>query len=281
MAAEPTAEGLQRRPYPLGSRRSKRRAIEGAEAHARWHPFATSPANTAWEQPGRAQSSSAKTHEIKDRCVEDGESQTDQLGHRARLDRLQSHGPRLAHRLRARAREGSTVVRADSAFRPKNAVIRLTAPIVRRKLHQTQQAIVVGLKGLRRDGRGAQSGPAERPSRRRLLERAPNRMDGRRLSMRRKTLAPHGLLVGAKEAPHLVAVECEAGGAEPAGVGAERGRTRAHAGVELDCAVAAAEGRERAAKISGGEDREPRCLAGARNRTLDTVLIFMDDTSNG
>ena len=40
----------------------------------------------------------------------------------------------------------ATLVRAQSLFRPKRLPARLMMPVIRRKFHQTQQAILVKLK---------------------------------------------------------------------------------------------------------------------------------------
>jgi hypothetical protein len=52
--------------------------------------------------------------------------------------------------------DGATVVTAESTFRPKNLLVLAMLPIIRRKLHRTQQAILRGLKdSLEADRRGA------------------------------------------------------------------------------------------------------------------------------
>ena len=67
-----------------------------------------------------------KTHEIKDRCVEDGESQPISWAIKQGSTGFSRMVPDWRTGFALEPREGSTVVRADSAFRPKNAVIRLT-----------------------------------------------------------------------------------------------------------------------------------------------------------
>lgn len=43
-------------------------------------------------------------------------------------------------------RDGATIVAAHSAFRPSNMFVRAMLPVIRRKFHQTQQAILRGLQ---------------------------------------------------------------------------------------------------------------------------------------
>jgi uncharacterized protein YndB with AHSA1/START domain len=43
-------------------------------------------------------------------------------------------------------RDGATIVTAHSTFRPKNLVVRAMLPVIRRKFHQTQHAILRGLR---------------------------------------------------------------------------------------------------------------------------------------
>src|SRR5919198_1206516 len=43
-------------------------------------------------------------------------------------------------------REGATIVTAESTFRPGNLLVRAMLPVIRRKFHQTQQAILRGLQ---------------------------------------------------------------------------------------------------------------------------------------
>ena len=42
--------------------------------------------------------------------------------------------------------DGATIVTAQSTFRPKNVLVRAMLPLIRRKFHQTQQAILRGLQ---------------------------------------------------------------------------------------------------------------------------------------
>jgi hypothetical protein len=43
-------------------------------------------------------------------------------------------------------RDGATIVTAQSAFRPKNVLVRGMLPLIRRRFHQTQRAILRGLQ---------------------------------------------------------------------------------------------------------------------------------------
>ena len=164
MAGEPAAEGLQRRPYRLRLETVREEGDQGCEAHARWHPFATRITGEHGLGATRACAVVVGKDPRDQGPLRRGRRiPTDQLGHQARLDRLQSHGPRLAHRLRARAARRQHGGQGRQRLPAEECSHSADAPIVRRKLHQTQQPIVVGLRGLRRDGRGAHSGPAGAP----------------------------------------------------------------------------------------------------------------------
>ena len=43
-------------------------------------------------------------------------------------------------------RDGATIVTAESTFRPNNVLVRAMLPVIRRKFHRTQQAILRGLQ---------------------------------------------------------------------------------------------------------------------------------------
>jgi hypothetical protein len=47
---------------------------------------------------------------------------------------------------RVEGRDGATVVRAHSEFRPKNLLVRMVTPMVERRFHRAQRAILLGLK---------------------------------------------------------------------------------------------------------------------------------------
>lgn len=124
------------------------KAIKDPVAHAGWHPFVTRISGE--HRLGAIRSCSVvlgkKTGETKERCIEDEEGrkitwaiEEDSTG----FIRMVSDW-RAGFRLERR--DGATLVKAESAFRPKNVLVRLTGPIVRRKFHRTQQAILAGLK---------------------------------------------------------------------------------------------------------------------------------------
>ena len=50
--------------------------------------------------------------------------------------------------------DGTTIVTAHSTFRPNNLFVRTMVPLIRRKFHQTQQAILRGLQEAVEAGRG-------------------------------------------------------------------------------------------------------------------------------
>ncbi len=47
---------------------------------------------------------------------------------------------------RLEQRDGGAMVKAQSSFKPRNVLVRVMSPVIRRKFHQTQQAILEGLK---------------------------------------------------------------------------------------------------------------------------------------
>jgi hypothetical protein len=123
-------------------------AIKDPATHARWHPFVTEISGE--HGLGRVRTCSVivgkKTGETKERCVEEEQAsritwaiQEDSTG----FGRLVS-GWRAGFALQPR--DGATLVTAYSAFQPNNVLVRAMLPILRRKFHQTQQAILTGLK---------------------------------------------------------------------------------------------------------------------------------------
>jgi uncharacterized protein YndB with AHSA1/START domain len=123
-------------------------AIEDPAAHARWHPFVTAIAGghelheirSCSVQVGR------KEGTTKERCVEREEGawiawaiEEDSTGF-ARMVSGWRSGFSVAER------EGATVVTAQSTFRPNSALVRAMLPLIRRKFHQTQRAILGGLQ---------------------------------------------------------------------------------------------------------------------------------------
>lgn len=123
-------------------------AIEDPEAHARWHPFVTAIGGGHELREIRECSVliGKKPGTTKERCVERDERariiwaiEEDSTG----FGRMVS-GWRSGFSLIERG--GTTIVTAESTFRPNNVLVRAMLPLIRRKFHQTQQAILHGLQ---------------------------------------------------------------------------------------------------------------------------------------
>ena len=123
-------------------------AIEDPAAHARWHPFVSAIAGGHELHEVRSCSVQVGKKEgtTKERCVEreDGARITwaieeDSTGF-ARMVSAWRSGFTLDEL------DGATVVTAESVFRPNNVLVRAMLPLIRRKFHQTQQAILRGLQ---------------------------------------------------------------------------------------------------------------------------------------
>ena len=136
------------------------RAIADPAAHARWHPFVSAIAggHELHEVRSCSVQIGKKEGSTRERCVEREEGariawaiEEDSTGF-ARMVSGWRSGFSLA------ARDGATIVTAQSTFRPNNVIVRAMLPMIRRKFHQTQQAI---LRGLREavEGDGAPRGP--------------------------------------------------------------------------------------------------------------------------
>jgi uncharacterized protein YndB with AHSA1/START domain len=124
------------------------RAIEDPGAHARWHPFVSAIAGGHELHEIRSCSVQVGKKEgtTKERCVERDEGariawaiEEDSTGF-ARMVSGWRSGFSLAER------DGATIVTAHSVFRPKNVLVRAMLPLIRRKFHQTQRAILRGLQ---------------------------------------------------------------------------------------------------------------------------------------
>jgi len=125
------------------------REIKDPALHTEWHPFVT---QISGEHSLGATRSCAvllgkKAAETKERCVaEDDERrlawkiEEDTSGF-LRMVTDWTAGFRLEP-----ADAGATRVIAESDFAPKNALVRLMMPMVRRKFHGAQRAILAGLK---------------------------------------------------------------------------------------------------------------------------------------
>jgi uncharacterized protein YndB with AHSA1/START domain len=124
------------------------RAIEDPAAHARWHPFVSAIAGGHQLHESRSCSIRVGRRQgtTKERCVEREERariaweiDEDSTGF-ARMVIGWRSGFSLAER------DGATIVTAQSTFRPGNLLVRAMLPLIRRKFHQTQQAILRGLQ---------------------------------------------------------------------------------------------------------------------------------------
>jgi uncharacterized protein YndB with AHSA1/START domain len=123
-------------------------AIKNPAAHAGWHPFVT--AIEGEHVLGAARSCSVivgrRTGVTQELCIEEAEGR--------RLLWLIEHDTTGFSRMVSEWRAGFTLepadtgtrVIAESLFHAKTVVVRLMGPIVRRKFHQTQKAILAALK---------------------------------------------------------------------------------------------------------------------------------------
>jgi hypothetical protein len=123
-------------------------AIEDPVAHARWHPFVSQITGT--HELGHVRNCSVligkKSGHTRERCVE----------HEARrrvvweIERDSTGFARMVSAWRAgftlTERNGATLVTAESSFHPDNLAVRAMLPLIRRKFHNTHQAILRGLK---------------------------------------------------------------------------------------------------------------------------------------
>jgi uncharacterized protein YndB with AHSA1/START domain len=123
-------------------------AIEDPAAHARWHPFVSAIAGGHELHEVRSCSVRVgrKAGSTKERCVERAERERiawaieeDSTGFGRMVSSWRS-GFSLAER------GGATVVTAHSTFRPNNVLVRAMLPMIRRKFHQTQRAILRSLQ---------------------------------------------------------------------------------------------------------------------------------------
>ena len=123
-------------------------AIEDPVAHANWHPFVTAIAGGHELHEIRSCSVRVgrKAGSTKERCVEREEGariawaiEEDSTGFGRMVSGWRS-GFSLAER------DGATIVTAESRFRPNNLLVRAMLPVIRRKFHRTQQAILRSLR---------------------------------------------------------------------------------------------------------------------------------------
>jgi carbon monoxide dehydrogenase subunit G len=124
------------------------KAIKDPVAHGSWHPFVTRIEGE--HRLGAVRTCSVlagkKPGTTKERCVEEEEGrrivwsiEEDTTG----FLRMVS-GWRAGFELEGR--DGTTLVSARSDFQPKNLLMRIAGPVVRRKFHGAQQQILGGLK---------------------------------------------------------------------------------------------------------------------------------------
>lgn len=123
-------------------------AIKNTEAHAKWHPFLAKIEGS--HELGGTRSCAVKiggkVAHTSEQCVADDTMQRILW----RINEDSSGFLRMAADWTAgfslRGVDRSTVVTAQSAFRPRNMLVRLMMPFVRRKFHATQKAILEGLR---------------------------------------------------------------------------------------------------------------------------------------
>jgi uncharacterized protein YndB with AHSA1/START domain len=123
-------------------------AIENPEDHAEWHPFLTSISGD--HELGHVRTCSVVLGRnrgvTRERCVERRDAQHIMW----KIEEDSTGFARMVSDWRAgftlSDQDGATTVTAESSFQPNNLLIRATLPIVRRKFHRTQQAILSSLK---------------------------------------------------------------------------------------------------------------------------------------
>jgi uncharacterized protein YndB with AHSA1/START domain len=138
-------------------------AIKDPSAHASWHPLLTGieGAHEAGAERVCLVNLRGKTSRTRERCI------VDQPERRLiwRIEEDTSGFSGLVSDWTAgfslAPTERGTLVTAESAFCPRNLLARLVMPVVRRKFHQTQKAILEGLRRYTEGGEGLR--PAETP----------------------------------------------------------------------------------------------------------------------
>jgi uncharacterized protein YndB with AHSA1/START domain len=124
------------------------RAIADPAAYARWHPFVSAIAGGHELHEIRSCSVhvGSKDGTTKERCVEREDSariawaiEEDSTGFGRTVSGWRSGFSLAEH-------DGATIVTAHSTFRPNNMFVRALLPLIRRKFHQTQRAILRGLQ---------------------------------------------------------------------------------------------------------------------------------------
>jgi hypothetical protein len=124
------------------------KAIEDPVVHTHWHPFVTQI--NGEHRHGQLKTCTVlvrgKQGQTTERCVENDEPnritweiETDSTG----FGRMVS-GWRAGFSLTSRG--PTTIVTARSSFRPRNLLVHAMLPLIRRKFHDTQRAILEALK---------------------------------------------------------------------------------------------------------------------------------------
>ncbi len=124
-------------------------AIRDPSLHAEWHPFVISIHGEHAPRAGRrcAIRVGKKTGETEEHCTAYEEEKSILW----QIDKDSTGFLRLVSDWTAGfvlepAGSGATRVTAQSVFERKNPLVALMMPMIRRKFHQTQQAILAGLK---------------------------------------------------------------------------------------------------------------------------------------
>lgn len=123
-------------------------AIADPARHAEWHPFVSAIAGE--HELGATRicrvDLGGRPGETRERCIESEPGRRiawrieDDSSGFLRFVSDWSAGFTLEHR------DGGVLVRAESLFRPRNPLVRLMLPVVRRKFHGAQAAILTSLK---------------------------------------------------------------------------------------------------------------------------------------
>jgi hypothetical protein len=140
-------------------------AIADPAAHARWHPFVTEI--TGEHALGQIRACAVlvgdKPARTRERCVE-------YVDHRRiiwAVEEDSSGFSRMVSGWRAgfalTTNGDTTLVSAESIFRPNNLIVRAMLPMIRRKFHRAQRAILAGLNDAIESSRTAVDLSATRP----------------------------------------------------------------------------------------------------------------------
>jgi hypothetical protein len=123
-------------------------AIADPAAHARWHPFVTAidGGHDLREIRSCAVRIGKKGGTTKERCIE----REDRVRIIWSIDEDSTGFGRMVSDwcsgFDLTARNSATIVIAQTTFRPNNVLVRAMLPIIRRRFHQAQRAILRGLQ---------------------------------------------------------------------------------------------------------------------------------------